>query len=191
MLEGNVIQLQDSSRNEISTTTLSSTSCIKSSQQNLTVTNSAHKDFQANTLSEGLLAETSSRQLYETNNVQTQTSTTAFALCVRCVDTQDTLVDIAGSISEVCYKHNQTSSIDLTDWKGLAAVEGLNVKKWSSYLGNDLSSLDLYAGKLEQTIEELEKDQIRDREIIENLQKKIDSLNSQVDFFQVCRIYRV
>ena len=127
----------------------------------------------------------SSTSVLGAHSVHTQTTETAFALCVRCSDTQDSLVNIAQSVSTVCSKHNQKSSLSQTDWEALAKVEGLDIKKWSSCLESDLSCLESYTGHLEETVEKLKIEQSDDREIIGNLENEIDTLSSQIDSLRV------
>ena len=121
----------------------------------------------------------------ETRSVHTQTTETAFALCVRCSDTQNTLVDIAQSVSAICSKHNQRSSLSETDWESLAKVEGLDIKKWSTCFESDLNCFDSYTCCLKETGEELMREQSNDREVIGKLKSEIDTLSSQIDSLQV------
>ncbi len=74
-------------------------------------------------------------------NASTQTTETAFALCARCSETQNSLVGIASSISKLCTEFERESFLADTDWSSLAKVGGVVAAEWERALRKDLETL--------------------------------------------------
>ena len=117
-------------------------------------------------------------------NASTQTTETAFALCARCSETQDSLVSIAASVSGICSKHHLGSALADTDWRALARVGGLELKHWEGALGEDLSSIGDYCCQLENRADQLASESSMHREATARIELESKSLSSQIHSLQ-------
>lgn len=132
-------------------------------------------------------------------SVSTQTMDTAFALCIRCSETQDTLIDVADSMSTLCQEQGQQSSMAKTDWRALAKVDGMDVGLWRKSLKMDLGCVGDYCSQLRATIGELEKERDSHKMTVGRLESEIEQLSRQMDSLQVvestlctvCRQYTI
>ena len=116
-------------------------------------------------------------------SVSTQTTETAFALCARCSETQNCLVSIADRVSAVCSRHarEKKPSLAATDWASLARVGGLEIGEWERALHDDLSTIDGYCCKLEESCTRLALQIDTQKETIESLHSEARVLTSQIN----------
>lgn len=114
----------------------------------------------------------------------TQTTETAFALCARCSDTQDCLVSIAASISDLCSKHRLCSALASTDWRDLARVGGLELSTWEGAFRKDVDSIEGYCSQLEARADKLACESDAHREETARIEAESTSLRSQIHSLQ-------
>lgn len=114
----------------------------------------------------------------------TQTTETAFALCARCSDTQDCLVSIAASISDLCSKHHLCSALASTDWRDLARVGGLELSTWEGAFRKDVNNIEGYCSQLEGRAEKLALESDARREETARIEAESNSLRSQIHSLQ-------
>ena len=114
----------------------------------------------------------------------TQTTETAFALCARCSDTQDCLVSIAASISDLCSKHRLCSASGNTDWRALARVGGLELTTWERAFRKDVDSIKGYCSQLESRADKLALESDAHREETARIEAESKSLQSQIHSLQ-------
>ncbi len=113
-------------------------------------------------------------------NTSTQTVETAFALCVRCSETQICLVSVASSISQLCCECERESILAGTDWRSLAEVGGLSVAEWEGALGKDLETLKGCNRELKEKRQLLTSELSEHRETIEVLRTESELLRSEL-----------
>ena len=118
-------------------------------------------------------------------SVSTQTMDTAFALCARCSTTQDTLIQVADTVSFLCRDQGLQSSMNKVNWRELARVGGLELSKWREKLANDLSGVSEHCGRLKETVLALESERDAHKLTVEKLENEIEQLSSQMDSLQV------
>lgn len=123
-------------------------------------------------------------------STSTQTTETAFALCARCSETQDTLVSIAASVSSICSKHRLGSALADTDWRALANVGGLELTHWEGAFRNDLNSIEDYCCQLKGRADRLASESNMHREATARIELESKSLSSQIHSLQsaICEI---
>ena len=155
----------------------------QASQRGVTAVSSTStpKELPAQSQSSSLLPSQQQQQA----TVSTQTTDTAFALCARCSQTQDTLISVASSVSMLCHEQGLTSSMAKVDWEGLAKVGGLELGKWNGNLKIDLSSIGEHCCRLKETITELELERDRHKKLVSQLEGEIKQLSHQMDILQV------
>ena len=117
--------------------------------------------------------------------MSTQTTDTAFALCVRCSQTQETLVSVASSVSLLCHEEGVTSNLAKVDWEALAKVGGMELGKWNGNLKTDLCSIGEHCCRLKETIAELELERDAHKKTVGQLESEIQQLSQQMDTLQV------
>lgn len=117
-------------------------------------------------------------------SVSTQTTETAFALCARCSETQNCLVSIASSVSQLCTDCERGSSLAGTDWSALAGVGGLVVAEWKEALENDVVTLDGCNRELKEKCRQLDSELCEHRETIEDLKAESRHLSSELAVLQ-------
>ena len=121
-----------------------------------------------------------------TVSTSTQTTDTAFALCVRCSNTQQTLIEVAGSIATLCHEQNEKSSMAEVDWLALAKVDGLELGKWRECLKTDLCSVSELCRRLKEKVRGLELECDTHKLMIGKLENEMEQLSTQMDTLQVC-----
>ena len=117
--------------------------------------------------------------------VSTQTTDTAFALCVRCSGTQDTLLQVTDSVSALCREQDLQSSMDTVDWKALAQVDGLELSKWRRVFQSDLCVIGEHCCRMKEKVAELELERDGHKVTAGKLESEIEQLSSQMDSLQV------
>ena len=118
-------------------------------------------------------------------SVSTQTTETAFALCIRCSETQDTFIDVADSMASLCREQELQSSLAGTDWKALAEVDGLDISLWRKHWKTDICCISEHCSRLRGTIGELERERDTHKMMVGKLESEIEQLSCQMDRLQV------
>jgi hypothetical protein len=122
--------------------------------------------------------------------VSTQTTDTAFALCARCSQTQETLVGVASSVSVLCHEEGLASGLAKVDWEALAKIGGMELGKWNGNLNTDLGSIGEHCCRLKRTIVELELERDTHKRTVGQLESEVQQLSVQMDTLQVC-VFRI
>ena len=117
--------------------------------------------------------------------VSTQTNDTVFALCIRCSQSQDTLISVASSVSALCHEQGLTSRLAKVDWEGLAKIGGIELGNWNGNLNSDLCSIGEHCCELHENITELELGREAHKRTVGQLEGEIELLSSQMDTLQV------
>ena len=133
-----------------------------------------------------LLQTSPSQQKFkEVATVSTQTTDTAFALCARCSQTQETLISVASSVSVLCHEEGLASGLAKVDWEALAKIGGMELGKWNGNLNTDLCSIGEHCCRLKQTVVELELERDAHKQTVGQLESEIQQLSNQMDTLQV------
>ena len=119
--------------------------------------------------------------------MSTQTTDTAFALCARCSQTQDTLIGAAGSVSRLCHEEGLVAELAKVDWEALAKVGGMELGKWNGNLKSDLCSIGEHCCRLKQSVAELGLERDAHKKTVGQLESEIQQLSNQLDALQVFR----
>ena len=127
----------------------------------------------------------SQQKLKEMTTVSTQTTDTAFALCTRCSQTQETLISVASSVSVLCHEEGLASGLAKVDWEALAKIGGMELGKWNGNLNADLCSIGKHCCRLKQTVVELELERDAHKQTVGQLEREIQQLSNQMDTLQV------
>ena len=85
-------------------------------------------------------------------SVCTQTTDTAFALCVRCSSTHTTLMSAAAMIQGVCCSLHLPSLSSDTDWKREAELGVLNHRQWAEAMDTDLKRIEAHSLEQEEEL---------------------------------------
>lgn len=120
--------------------------------------------------------------------MSTQTTVTAFALCARCSQTQETLISVASSVSVLCHEEGLESSLAKVDWEALAKIGGMELGKWNGNLKTDLCSIGEHCCRLKEAIAELELERDAHKRTVGQLEREIQQLSNQMDTLQVTHL---
>ena len=116
--------------------------------------------------------------------VSTQTTETAFALCVKCSSTQSTLVSAAGRLAELCRSLHLPSLMARTDWEREAEIGGLEPGRWGEAMATDLAAIDSRSRALGEMVDNLGEELTRQKELERALKSKISRLMSESESLQ-------
>ena len=130
------------------------------------------------------VGDTNRRPVPPSHTTSTQTTDTALAPCIRCSDTQGSLVGVARCLSELTHQLLLPSQLSERNWSQEAERGDTKLEKWEEAATTDIVAIKTHCQTLVDRAEHLRGELNQQREVEDALHLELCQLRSETEILQ-------